>query len=555
MHVGALLDPGLTSPRQFVDAVAHWPSECSRDAAYLRCRTDLAMFTCAHFSHVIRNPFSAFHRDIFGRPKPSWTRRDRQMHTADAAPRGYAKSTLGSYVSPAHDIVYGIEAYIVIVSTTADLSDDLVKELHKVFSDPEAAPSLHADYGPFTVRGTKTDFVVRVPGLDPAGTRVKSFSFEGAIRGTKHGPIRPTKVIVDDGEHPKKVRTPHSRSVTWKFFTEDIGNVGDDYTRFDVVGTVLHPKGMLPRLLVSPRWTATKWTAVISWPERQDLWDECRRLWSNVHDEGRARRSEMFYERHKASMDRGAKLLWPEKKSVYGLMTDLWGMGEAAFWAEHMNEPRDPSKMVFDVDRFARFEWRGSSIVCVDSHGREQGDPIPLADCAISVWLDPARSAAQHSDYSCIAVVAQDPKGLRYVLSCELMKIRPDDQRARMWAKYERYPGAIFGYENNRVRDTFGDAGFMRETNERRQRGENWRMHVEGHHSQANKEERISDLQPFTANGWLRFSPEVLDDEEVMGQFRDHPSAENDDAPDAIERACWQLGESGIPEVKGGTPW
>ncbi len=555
MELEQLLDPGLVEAETFLDAVDEWPAECARDALWLRCRNDLGMFTCAYLPHVIRHPFSAFHRDLFRRSKPRWTARTSQMHTADAAPRGYAKSTIVSFAGLVHDIVYGIEEYIVIISTTADLSDDLVKNLHQVFSDPEGCPDLIADYGPFHVRGTKTDFVVRVPGQSPNGTRVKSFSFEGTVRGTKHKATRPTKIVVDDGEHPKKVRTFHSRKVTWEFLVSDIGNAGDDYTRTDVVGTVLHPKGMLPQLLKSPRWRSKKWTAIISWPERMDLWNECRRLWSNIHDEGRAARAEQFYRDHKPQMDRGAKLLWPEKKTLYGLMTDLWGMGEAAFWAEHMNEPRDPSRMIFDVDRFARFEWRGDRLQCVDSHGREQGKPIPLSSCQISVWLDPARTSAQHSDWSCIAVVAQDAMGMRYVLSCELMKLPPDQQRARMWAKYDRYPDATFGFENNRVKKTFGDSGFHQEMHERRRLGKNWRMSVEGHHSQSKKEERIADLQPFTANGWLRFSPEVLADSNVMDQFRDFPGGENDDAPDAIERACWQLGESTIPEVKGGTPW
>ena len=102
------------------------------------------------------------------------------------------------------------------------------------------------------------------------------------------------------------------------------------------------------------------------------------------------------------------------------------------------------------------------------------------------------------------------------------------------------------------MRQLFGDQGFLRETNERKSRGLSHKMKVIGYHSQSKKEARIADLQPHTANGWLRFG-ELNDD--TRRQFRDFPGGENDDAPDAIERACWLLGAGVIPTATRGTPW
>ena len=42
---------------------------------------------------------------------------------------------------------------------------------------------------------------------------------------------------------------------------------------------------------------------------------------------------------------------------------------------------------------------------------------------------------------------------------------------------------------------------------------------------------------------------------ELDRQFRDFPTAEHDDGPDAIERAVWLLDEGEVPMATGGTPW
>jgi hypothetical protein len=552
MSLAALLDPAQTSQQAFFERLQVWPAECVADGLHLRCRDDLGLFMAAYLDYVITHPFSAMHRDFFQRHKPAWTDRTAKILSADAAPRGFAKSTVNSFASVVHDVVYGIEAFIPIISTTAQLADKLVEDLYQVFTSPESYPALHSDFGPFKVKGSKTDFVTFVPGLDPRGCRIGSYSFSGTIRGEKHRGTRPTRIIIDDGEHPERVRTHGQRLKTWTFLTKDILPAGAHYTRVDVVGTHLHPEGMLPTICRSPGWHSKIWKAVITWPDRQDLWDECRRLWSDLHDAARDVNARRFYERHRVAMDRGAEVLWPEYRPLYYLMTELWTLGSAAFSSEYQNEATDPSQLIFDPDRFARFEWLGDSLVPIDSKGRRTTDPIPLSSCRIAVWLDPARSAARHSDYSCIATVAEDPTGIRYLLGCDLYRLPPDQQRQKMWDKYDRYPQAVFGYENNRVRQLFGDQGFLREMNERKSRGLSYKMKVVGYHSQSKKEERIADLQPHTINGWLRVG-EI--DDETRKQFRDFPGGENDDAPDAVERACWLLGAGVIPTVTRGTPW
>ena len=57
------------------------------------------------------------------------------------------------------------------------------------------------------------------------------------------------------------------------------------------------------------------------------------------------------------------------------------------------------------------------------------------------------------------------------------------------------------------------------------------------HKQHQNKEDRIETLEPAIANGWLAFNERDLPPE-FWTQFRQFPSADHNDAPDAVQGAC-----------------
>ena len=57
------------------------------------------------------------------------------------------------------------------------------------------------------------------------------------------------------------------------------------------------------------------------------------------------------------------------------------------------------------------------------------------------------------------------------------------------------------------------------------------------HKQHQNKEDRIETLEPAIANGWLAFNQRDLPPE-FWTQFRQFPSADHNDAPDAVQGAC-----------------
>ena len=548
----ARFDPAQTSAAEFLDTLDGWPGDLASEAIAVRCQRDVGLFCVAYFPDRFGQSFNELHRDFLTRPKTKWTRRRRPRRWADAAPRGFAKSTIVSYAHVVHDIVYGFESYVGMISTTRDLSDKLVEDIFDTFNSPEAYPDLHRDFGPFKVRGTKTDFVVFVPGQDRRGVRIKAFSFGTTIRGEKHAGIRPTKIVIDDGEHPEKTRTSVQRAKTWEFLTKDILPAGDDHTIVWVVGTLLPAEAMLARLLETSGWTAKLWRAIIEWPKADQLWNQCRDLWRDLYSENREQAAIDFYTEHQAEMDEGAQVLWPSKRPIFYLMTELWSLGRSAFASEYQNDPLDPTNLVFDPRSFRLCKYAGLSVWHLDHKG-QRTHKIARSDMKVAIWLDPA-GGKRGGDYACTAVVAADRRGYRYVLECHLVREPPSEQRARMWQLFEHYgPTALYGSETNKWSNLFSSDTFQAEKQRRRREGLPHSLHVGGYHVQQNKETRIRNIQPPAAEGALFFSDNLP--AEMHRQFRDFPRADHDDAPDAIERAYWLLDEGEVPVVKGGTPW
>jgi hypothetical protein len=535
------------SAADFLDEIEGWTDADQDDALWVRCEQDKALFCAVFFPDRFALPFNQMHRAFLDRPKQRWTERTSPVKQADAAPRGGAKSTLESFASLIHDAVYGFEHYVCILSTTFDLSEDLVEDLHRAFIDGEANEDLHRVFGPFVVDGTKTDFVVKVPGWDPRGTRFKAFSFGSTIRGTKHVGVRPSKVVMDDSEHPDRVRSPDQRNKTADFLQKDILKAGDRFTVYRMIGTVLHGDAVLARVLSSPGWFSTKWRAVQVWPKRMDLWNVCKSLWEELDDPDRLETAQAFYAANKAAMDEGASVLWPEGESLWDLMVLLWSDGQAAFNSEKQNEPSDPDRQAFDIETFRRCKFDGTHVT--NANGRR----VRLKDCSVAFWLDPrASSEIKRNDYSALAMVARDSAGYRYVIRCDLKRDSPAQARARVWSLWEMYAhlrGAKWGYEDNGFA-ALNDEGWDREREARRMGGTAYNLTVKGYPSTTNKHDRILRLQPDIENGHMQFCDDLSP--VLIEQFRDLGTGTHDDGPDAVERADWLLTEGRMPAVKHG---
>ena len=522
------------------------------DMLRARFRYDRANFLKWCFPEVYYLPWNDYHLWVLDQPKQGWREGvDKTSGTARptvrravAAPRGIAKTTLtkGELV---HDIVYGLEGYIVVMSAGMQLARGITSHLRSIFK--QRGSPLDELYGPFAVSGGVDQFVVQVRQDRPIGVLAKSFATE--IRGANDEAVRPTKVCIDDGEKKREVANPQQRAKWWSYLLEDVLKVGpkEGGLVVDWRGTVLHPDAVLARLLDHPGWDSRKWQSIISWPERQDLWQRCGRIWANLTlGEYRRPAARAFYEANREEMDRGVEVLDPVAEPIFHLYELIWSEGLRSFLKEKQNEASDPSAQFFDSSKFARCRVEGETVITAD------GRRVPLDSLRKVMFLDPIpgkelgglgdSSGVAEGDFACIAVVGRDALGYCYVLDVWLRRCRDSDMLDAMFQLAERWGvDRAFIEANGFQRLITRDFRHLRDRREKA--GLFYQVDVQSVSVSMKKEDRIARLDVPTSNCWMQFNESIGLD--VMSQFDEFPNASHDDAPDAIEGA-WSR--------SGGTP-
>lgn len=481
--------------------------------------------------------FNALHEDLFERERVRpWGERlalSLTVRDCTAAPRGFAKSTVTSFAAPAHDIVYDNEAYILLASAGHRLSVAMSRDLRHQFLAKDTP--FERLYGPFTVTGGVEEWEVSVRGRPPVA--ILPVSAGGEVRGARHPTrgIRPTKVILDDGEKKDRVRNPEQRALWWAWLTKDVLKLADRRggTVFRVVGTVLHPESGLSQLLADAGWRSKRWQAILKWPEHTDLWEKCRAIWANL-TLGTYRReaAAAFFKAHRAAMEEGSELLDPQSKSLFDLYEMIWSEGYAAFLQEMQNDPVDPTAQIFHSPAFTRFTVDAGEIVTAT------GRRVRLRDLRIAGRWDPATGAA-HGDYAAIAILGRDKFGYTYVLDVWMRRAKVSEQLAAAWTLAERWGCHRMTVESNGFQQLVAEP-FPRERKARKEAGQFHKLELRPEPSTEDKELRIATLEPDTTNGWLQFNRALP--HEVLAQFDQFPTADHDDAPDAIHAAWKELG-------------
>jgi predicted phage terminase large subunit-like protein len=512
-------------------------SEASVKAAlYYRMATDLELFASYYFSHYCQHPFNEFHRDLFS----TIDFRERAIRRARAAPRGYAKSTLTALIKPIHDVCYGLEKYIVIISNTQDQANQKLRDIR---TEILTNTRLSFDYG--------IHFQTKKPGETQytlyCGNHSCMFTSYGAgveIRGIRYGASRPTKVVVDDGEHSEEVGNEALRKKFEDWFFQVVSQIGNEYTNIEVIGTLLHRESLLNKLLKNPRYDGKLYKSIISWSERQDLWDEWTRIYMYLDNERRGDDANAFYREHETEMLQGTKVLWPEKESYLYLMMELIEKGRRAFLKEKQNEPIGGDEALFEKFHFYRETREG---ILIESNGVV----LPWAELKgqDGRWLnmfgviDPATGQTKAKpgklgDFSCLASGFKDRRGRLFVHKDWTKRAAPTKYIAEVFEHHLEFDYQKFGVETNLYRNLL----LPNMVAERKKRELETKKVIQlpfyDIEAIENKEKRIYTLEPKVTHGWILLNRALS--QEFMGQLEAFPHGDHDDCPDALEM-LWGL--------------
>ncbi|MEO0482507.1 MAG: phage terminase large subunit [Planctomycetota bacterium] len=488
----------------------------------------LGAFCKVYLEHHFTQPPSPMHTTLF--EELDAATRSRRARLAIAAPRGHAKSTCVSLAYVLYAALCHREPYVLIVSATEDQAGQLLKHVR---DELETNILLRTDFPelqrkPRPWRQGKIEI--------PTGTLARSIGVGQQIRGTRHGPKRPSLIVVDDLESQDQVLSAEQRSKTREWFQKTLLKLGDDKTNVVVVGTILHYDALLADLmdpLKSPGWKALKYRALIREPERHDLWARweaiyCRReSWECAEGPDAARQ---FYSKHADEMEAGAEVLWPQVDPLDRLQEMRLTEGRASFDSEKQNEPLDPNQCLFKPSEMAY--W-------CDEHVTEEHLLKHLGENAriVGAW-DPSMGAdPRRGDYSAIVLIARNMKAKTdYVLAADIARRSPTQSIARILEYAKRYQIHTFMIEEN---------GFQKELSNALQKAaqeDSVHLRVNGVKSTANKRARIELLEPAITQQRLRFCRRH---NLLLEQLRQFPLGAHDDGPDALHMAVSAPMQSG----------
>lgn len=500
-------------------------------AIYYRCATDVEFFSKHFFAHYCKHPFAQHHFEDFSNFKFG----ERSIRRVRAAPRGYAKSTIKVLVKPIHDLVYGLEKYIVIFSNTEkqalgklkDIRNELLENTRLINFYGIKFKNNRIAEGSFTVHA------------GPFRCKYEGYGTGAQIRGIRDRESRPSKLVFDDVEHSAEVENEALRSKYETWYASDVLKAGDETTNVEFVGTVLHRRSLLSNLLKNPMYDAKKYQAIISWSEREDLWVQWRDILTNLDNDNRLADSNAFYLQNKTDMLQGTKVLWPEKEPYIELMKELIDTGRLTFFKEKQNDPLGAEDKIF-----TQFHWYREIVDEVKGRGiliEKTGAFIPwdrFKYYRTYGAMDPSTGqsrakAGKMGDFTCIVTGKIDDKGRLFVHSDWTRRVPPTVYIKSVFDLHEQWDYEKFAVETNLYRNLLLPNLQAERASLEREHKKVIKLPFYDVETVENKEKRIYTLEPKITNGWILLNRNLSP--EFFNQLDEFPKADHDDCPDAME--------------------
>jgi hypothetical protein len=367
--------------------------------------------------------------------------------------------------------------------------------------------------------------------------KFEAYGTGSQVRGIRHGAHRPTKIIFDDVEHSSEVENEAIRSKYATWYREDITKLGDENTSIEGVGTILHKKALLVELIDNPMYDSRVYKSVISWSEREDLWEKWRGLLTDLEYDKpeRLARANRYYEENKEAMLQGTQVLWPEKNPYVELMKELVEDGRRAFMKERQNTPLGSDEKLFErLHWYHETEHEGKRGFVIESSGLF----IPMNIMQAYGVLDPATGQTKSKpgkkgDFACLLTGLHDPRGRLFAHSDWTKRAPPSKQIEQMFVQHDEWQYEKFGVETNLYRNLLLPNIVAARKAIEQERKKLIKLPLYDIEAIENKHKRIYTLEPKITNGYILFNRNLS--QEFMGQLDDFPNAEHDDGPDALE--------------------
>ncbi|XQD02710.1 phage terminase large subunit (plasmid) [Bacillus subtilis] len=444
---------------------------------------------------------------------------DVTQRLAWSVPRSHAKSTYLSNMYPLYNIVYNLRQFIVIISETQDGAKLFADYVNNQLKHNE---KLRADFGELmdkdgrgNVKDNAEKFVTKNNVMVAIG------SIQKQLRGMKFLNARPDLIIMDDLESEKSTNTPELRQKNLTWYTKVVNPLGDPQrTAFIYMGTLVHPNGLLPYVMNRADFKSKRYSAIVSPPDRQDLWEEYERIYRDLENPDRKDEAEDFYFTNKEEMDKGVKVLWEDRMPYYKLIQEKCNVGTRAFNSEYLNLPYSDEDAIFRPENFTWYDEKD----LYDDHGR-------LIPMDLYGFWDIAITGK--GDYNAIITMGRDRRtGIFYVLDAWAGKVNMHEALKIAENKILEYEHHTFGVETIQAQWSM-----FQQLRVNLSKRSYFRTRLKQYNPRTKKEIRIEALEPMVEAGQIRFKKQHRLLIEMLELFPQH---EHDDLPDALA-SCVEL--------------
>lgn len=484
-----------------------------RDTSF---QTDLMAWGKFFLSHYFENEVSELHEFLAGMLTDIKSRRGSRQ--AIIAPRGNAKSTWSTLIDPLRNACEGIEVYQWIISDTADQA---LAQLEHIGAEVNDNDKLAEIYGNVITRAKVSKERI----LFGNGCLIEALGTGQKVRGRRRRAKRPTHIVVDDPENDEQVESPTQREKAFKWFMSALVKAGSPTTNIIVLGSALHRDSLLMKLTRTPGWQSHKFSSIMQWPTRLDLWAEWEDIYCGMETPDYIERAHGFYLEHHAQMHEGAHVLWSDREPLEKLMQKRASEGHTSFEREMQGNPVNPETC----------EWP-ETYFCDDAWLSKEEWPDFRAFQNRIAFLDPSKGKEnskgrtnRKSDPSAIVWIGTID-GILYI-DADIMH-RTCEQIAEDFVGIcKRHGVDACGVETNAFQELLcvpiqaaaARVGFPLP------------LHEVEHYTI--KKVRIRRLGPYFAQRRVRFRRGSPGCKILVDQLRDFPTGDHDDGPDALEGA------------------
>ena len=427
------------------------------------------------------------------------------------APRGSAKSTLGTLAYPLREALEKREPYIWIISDTMSQAHTHLDNIKiELTENSELANAYPDTFGKGNV-WRSSGIVLR------NGVAIEAYGTGQRLRGRRRREHRPSLIICDDLQNDDHITSMASRDHSRSWFHGTLMKAGNAKTNVVNLATALHVEAIGLELTRQPGWASKIFRAIEHWPDNMSLWEQWEKLYADVENANASDHATAFYTANCKTLLQGAETLWPEVEDLLSLMKMRAESGRTAFEREKQNSPVNPEHCEWPERYFDEKIWF---------------DEFPNQYELRTMALDPSKGRdAAHGDYSAYIMLQANRDGTFYI-DADIAR-RPVSEIVDCGLElYKKFQPDVFGVEVNQFQELLCEQFAQAFANEKL-------AHVVPYpiDNRTNKIVRIRRLGPLLHAKKLRFKSDSPATRLLVEQLKTFPMGDHDDGPDALEMA------------------